>query len=314
MNLLTPFRRPEYFFRPSQIFRRIMLHRLSSDEWTWATLPWGDGLLVSPKDRAIGLHVLKVGLDDLPLCEVLWRLLDKGDRVIDVGGNIGLIASLMLRRVGESGVVTVLEPHPRSFAILEKNARRWGDGRLPGNLQLWPVAAGDRAGEAWLVEPEVWDENSGGVTVSYLEGSGEGGSLRTTVIRLDDAFAADDAPGLIKIDVEGLQDSVLRGAHGMLQRKAVRHVIFEVSRTEPVAGEMTAWLEHQGYASFVIDRDFWGPRLTAVRRGVEHIRGHATNVLATTDAELVQRRLAGRGWHCLSGKDGASRRSGGATR
>jgi FkbM family methyltransferase len=301
MNLLTPLRRPEYFFRPSQIVRRVLVEARPPRDWTWVTLPWGHRLLVNPRDQAIGLHVLKVGLDDLPLCETIWRLLDEGDRAVDVGGNMGLIASLMLCRVGASGSVTVLEPHPRSFAVLERNACQWGEGRLPANLQLWPVAAGAQAGEAWLIEPEAWDVNSGGVAVADRERPHEAGSIRTTMIRLDDAWDAASAPSFVKIDVEGRQDAVLQGARGMLQCSAIRHVIFEVARTDPVDGETAAWLQQQGYACFVIARDFWGPRLIPLDPGTGHVSGHATNILATTDPGLARRRLARRGWHCLAG-------------
>lgn len=301
MNLLTPLRRPEYFFRPRQIFRRVLVGARPPRDWTWVTLPWGHRLLVNPKDQAIGLHVLKIGLDDLPLCETIWRLLDAGDRAVDVGGNMGLIASLMLCRVGTSGSVTVLEPHPRSFAVLERNARQWGNGQLPSNLQLWRVAAGAQAGETWLIEPEAWDVNSGGVAVADPGRSRDAGSIPASMIRLDDAWDATRAPSLVKIDVEGRQDAVLQGARGLLQRNAIRHVIFEIARTDPVGGEMVAWLQRQGYACFVIARDFWRPRLIAAGPGTGHVDGHATNILATTDPDLAQRRLARRGWRCLAG-------------
>lgn len=57
-----------------------------------------------------------------PQISLAWeRLLKKGDRVIDIGGNVGYYALLAAKLVGDSGRVATFEPSGRIFRQLEKN-------------------------------------------------------------------------------------------------------------------------------------------------------------------------------------------------
>jgi len=68
--------------------------------------------------------------------------LGQGDVVIDVGANVGVFAVRALRRYGLSRVVA-LEPVPDIYAILQKNAEDFGEGRLVALR----VGASEQAGE-----------------------------------------------------------------------------------------------------------------------------------------------------------------------
>lgn len=297
MNLLTPFRRPEYFFRPGQVFRRLLLPIRRRRSEVEVSLPWGPRLRVNGLDRNIGQAILAVGLDDLPLCEILWRLIEPGDLAVDVGANIGMTVSLMLTRVGFSGTVHAFEPHPRTHRCLESNACLWGKGTIPSNLELYRYAVGAQAGKAALHEPDAWEVNSGGVSVRPA--ADENGALVVEVIRLDKQLPADRPIGVVKVDVEGRQDDVLRGMEGLLRRRQVRDIVFEITRETPLPYEMTCWLEEHGYTCFVIDREFRGPKLRDVSLGAARVAGHQTNLLATIDQRRARRLVAPRGWRCL---------------
>jgi FkbM family methyltransferase len=301
MNVLTPLRRPEYFYRPWQIFRRLRFRLETRQPQRKVQLPWGKELNINTNDRWIGRAILTTGLDDLPLCEVLWRLLLPHDTAVDVGANIGMTVSLMLTRVGSRGTVHAFEPHPRSFALLQRNARLWGNGNTPSNLYLHPHAVGRQQGTGCLDEPESWELNSGGVSVNPVEAESrpvDDGIVK--IVRLDDLFKPPLRIDLLKIDVEGQQDDVLAGALDLLRDRRVRHLVFEVPKEVPLPYATTEWLESLGYRCFIIDREFRGPLLRKVAPGTAHARGHATNIFASTDLVRARTLLQPRSWQCLA--------------
>jgi FkbM family methyltransferase len=301
MNVLTPLRRPEYFYRPRQIFRRLRFPLETRRPQLKVRLPWGKEVNVNTSDRWIGRALLTTGLDDLPLCEILWRLLQPHHIAVDVGANIGVTASLMLTRVSECGTVHAFEPHPRSFDLLQRNARLWGNGKTPGNVYLHPHAVGRQQGRGCLEEPEPWQLNSGGVSVNPVDAESwpiEDGIVQ--IVRLDDLFAPPFKIDLLKVDVEGRQDDVLAGARDLLRDRRVRHLVFEVPKEITLPYATTDWLESVGYQCFVIDREFRGPLLRKVSPGTAHVRGHATNIFATTDLACANRLLQPRTWQCLA--------------
>jgi FkbM family methyltransferase len=301
MNLLTPLRRPEYLYRPQQILRRLRFALKVRKPQQKVLLPWGMEVNVNTSDRWISRALLKTGLDDLPLCEILWRLLRPHDIAVDVGANIGMTASLMLTRVGSCGSVHAFEPHPRSFHLLQRNARLWGNGRTPSNLYLHPYALGRQNGIGRLEEAEPWELNSGGVSVKPVapESRPIDGQF-VEIARLDDLFEPPSKIHLLKVDVEGRQDDVLLGAHDLLRDRRVRHLVFEVPKQITLPYATTDWLEALGYQCFVIDREFRGPLIRRVSPGTAHVRGHATNIFASVDLASATRLFKQRSWRCLT--------------
>lgn len=131
--------------------------------------------------------------------------LQPGDRVIDVGANIGdtvLVASV---QVGPSGRVIALEPHPRTFQFLRENIAL----NRAANVELFNVAAGAAAAAALISDDRRDDMNRIG-----------GGSVPVTVARLDDLVGDEQSVTLLKIDVEGYEKLVLDGAPRLLARTA----------------------------------------------------------------------------------------------
>ena len=131
---------------------------------------------------------------------LLRRLLRSGMRAVDVGANIGYYLLLMRQAVGSGGRVDCFEPEPDNVVELERNvvANRFE------NVQIFPIALGDATGEANL---------STGINGSLLGDTDS--PLRVVVQRLDDAI-----PGpvdFLKVDVEGYEAHVLRGARHHLE-------------------------------------------------------------------------------------------------
>ena len=142
----------------------------------------------------------------------------------DVGGHIGYHA-LGFAAGRPASTVVSFEPNPANLARLRTNLDRNGD--LAARIDVRPMALADRSGELTLVASD--DVDSGGSSCSFLAGSGTPFSdsayatfARTTVpVRTIDELTDDgtrDAPSLIKVDVEGAELMVLRGASRTIAR------------------------------------------------------------------------------------------------
>lgn len=138
--------------------------------------------------------------------------LKPGDRVIDVGANIGDTVLAASVQVGPSGHVVGIEPHPRTFRFLQENIALNG----VRNVELINVAAGSAPGTALFSDDRRDDMNRI-----------DGGSLQVPVKRLDDLIGSAGPVALLKVDVEGYEKRVFEGGVGVLKR--TRCVHFEVS-------------------------------------------------------------------------------------
>lgn len=313
MRLKSFFERPEYWYRPRQVVRRLIAEFVPPKEREFVSLPWGVRLEFVGTDRWIGRALRTLGIDDLALCETIWRLLHKGHIAVDVGANVGLITTLMALRVGPEGMVVAFEPHPQTFEILRRNV-----SSLPkkeaATVFLSEAAVSDAAGSVTLFEPEPWLRNTGCVQIARDCGEKirpyNKGPVAPTV-RLDDVCANYSCINLIKIDVEGHEEAVFGGAEEILKRRAARNIIYEIAEMNKQTLERLNEFRRLGYTAWIIDRTFRGPYLRDPAREPRLVRGHPTNILVTLENEAVSRVMAVTGWLCLrrSPERGPHRRS-----
>jgi FkbM family methyltransferase len=138
--------------------------------------------------------------------------LKPGDRVVDVGANIGDTVLVASTQVGRSGHVVGLEPHPRTFVFLQENIRF---NRVT-NVELINSAVGSAPGTVRFSDDRRDDMNRV-----------DGGNLQVTIDRLDELVPNACPLALLKVDVEGYEKFVFEGAAAILQR--AQCVYFEVS-------------------------------------------------------------------------------------
>ncbi len=148
------------------------------------------------------------------------RTLKRDDVVFDVGANIGYTLVQFAPKVEK---VVAYEPSPRAYALLSATAEQFD------NVILRHTAVGDQEGSIAFSE-------EADLSVSSV-GSGD---LKVPVVVLDDEVAALGlVPTFVKIDVEGHEPAVLRGAMRLLARGP--RVFFEALSDEALA-EATAVL------------------------------------------------------------------------
>ena len=199
MTILRALTRPEYVFRPSQVWRRLRRpwsHALP--EMATVIMPWGWPLQVRTQET-IGRLVWTFGVFDLAVSEVLWRLAEPGDTVVDAGANVGCMSCVLAARLGSRGTVLAFEPFAQVHAELQANVESWKALEPKLAVRLFSSALRPRSGRAVLDAPGEREQNRGLAKVEAAEG-GEGDIV---VEALDDILGADGRVGVLKIDVEG---------------------------------------------------------------------------------------------------------------
>jgi FkbM family methyltransferase len=173
----------------------------------------------------------------------------KADSVIlDVGANIGMLTMPFARAAGR-GHVWSFEPDPNNRARLAEHV---GLNAL-GNVTVLPVGLGERSGSFELYK--VVASNSGMNRI--LQGTAADPALPHATIhveRLDDLWPTLGAARLdvMKIDVEGFEFSVLRGARATIER--FQPVLFielvdgNLRENGASAAELVAWLSSLDYS------------------------------------------------------------------
>lgn len=138
----------------------------------------------------------------------LRTLIQSGMTVYDVGANVGFLSLIIARHVGLSGGVICFEPLPDNSRQIEHNIHL----NNFENIVVRREALGDENGEAvFLVSSEsTWGKlESVGSPVDK-----QVGEIKVQVRMLDDLIALKEMPppDLLKIDVEGAEVAVLKGA------------------------------------------------------------------------------------------------------
>jgi len=119
---------------------------------------------------------------------------------LDVGAHVGSWCVHMAKRFK---TVYAFEPAPDSFECLQKNV-----GHFP-NVHLYNVAVGEKKGKCAVVEDISRPGNTGSRFISRGKGT-------VDLIRLDDLNI--EKCNLMKLDVEGYEYPVLRGAQNILNK------------------------------------------------------------------------------------------------
>ena len=206
-------------------------------------------------------------------------ILKPGDTFLDIGANFGQYTLLGSKLVGESGHVIAFEPEPVSYAWLAGNVRR----NELANVRLVSCALGEKAATLDLY---VGSPDNLGTTSFRKQYNFSGRTVAVPVRTLDEYCGSQGiaAVNAIKLDVEGAELSVLRGAERVLASHPILVVEFEESnqrRFDLSCDDLERFLTARGYELHTIGADGATTPYTAA-----DARAHRSlNVLARPRAE-----------------------------
>ena len=164
-------------------------------------------------DSALGY--LRPSLPSEELFAIALEFVNAGDTVWDVGANVGLFTFSAADRAGESGLVVAIEADIWLANLLRRSCEFSENGDL--NIAVVPSAASDSIGISKLLIAKR------GRSSNALERSGhrtQAGGTRyvqyTPTVTLDSLLEVFHAPSFLKIDAEGAEQYILRGAKRIL--------------------------------------------------------------------------------------------------
>jgi len=141
----------------------------------------------------------------------------KGDHVIDIGANYGVISLLLSNITGARGKVYSYEAVKPTFDILSANIFTY---RFYDNLQLYNYAVSDTREPVTIIVP---GNDYGQASMKIHESGSWTENTANTVytcscIKLDDHLAHFEKVDFIKLDIEGAELPALKGAAEVIKK------------------------------------------------------------------------------------------------
>jgi len=197
------------------------------------TTPHGE-MIFPANDEIIGKSMLLYGEWAGLELESLSRFISVGDTVLDVGGCYGTHAIAFAQMVGPEGRVMTFEASDKNFDILCRNVTAYcGPPVIESRLAIVSASVED------IFELEQNNTNAGASQLVAAHSISL--DTRRSGIALDElTFSKVD---FVKIDVEGMEESVLRGAQALIG-KFRPVVFFEVNSISGAMASISAFQDN----------------------------------------------------------------------
>lgn len=150
--------------------------------------------------KGSGINSYWLGTYELNEQKLFEKTIKQGDVVFDIGAHVGFYTILASELIGETGKVFAFEPLPRNIFYLERHIKI----NKCENVKIIKTAVSDKEGIAFL------SDNCDSSYSRIIEDSG----IEVKTVAIDNLVGSGKLPipNVIKIDVEGAEFSVLKGA------------------------------------------------------------------------------------------------------
>jgi FkbM family methyltransferase len=182
--------------------------------------------------------------------EVIRQQLRPGDIACDIGANKGSF-TYWLSGWCRDGRVIAFEPQPELAHRLADTCRSMG----LSNVKVEAKAVYSHSGDQDLFVPT--GHQPGASLNRKAVGAESFATLSVPLVSLDDYFDARDKVRLLKIDAEGAEFEILKGAERILKQHAPL-LVFECENRHLTQGsvrDVFSWLEDLGYQGSFVRRN-----------------------------------------------------------
>ena len=201
-------------------------------------------VLFNANDYYIGKSLEEYGEWSPAETDLFRRLIRPGAYVVDAGAHIGVHTLTFADLVGSRGKVFAFEPQRLMHQLLAANVAL----NSLVNVHTYHMALGAKSGAIWLADTMNYSRegNFGGIPLTAIarKPNHTGPRYEVPFVRLDDFY---DQPRLdfLKIDVEGMEADVLRGAEQLIRR---HHPTIYLENDKPEkCQELVELLQSHGY-------------------------------------------------------------------
>jgi len=206
------------------------------------------------RDLLIGRALHEYGEWAQAEIDFLLDLVGAGSTIIDVGAFIGTHTIAFARHVGSNGKVYAFEPRNTMFELLSLNVEQ---NKL-FNVKLFNVALSDVTGTTHINEGNLAEVDNPGKFSLYLEAESVSVDINniTIVVATLDQYHIDSCD-LIKIDVEGMELRVLKGAAETLQR--CQPMVLAECVSLHNGWQIVTWMKERGYHALLHNELSYNP-------------------------------------------------------
>ncbi|MBU6343113.1 MAG: FkbM family methyltransferase [Bacteroidetes bacterium] len=252
----TRMRKQPFKYFKAILFRELVYKKSKKERPETVTTFFGVPMhILLPSSTDIYLTGGKSHASEIRLARFLIINLKQNAVFLDIGAHYGYFSLLASRLVGDSGKIVSIEAAPATYKMLHRNKLRFN------NIFDFNLAVSDTAGHLSFFEfPNLYSEYNT-LDIRQFENEPWFAANAPTEIRVPaielDAFLAQEnlVPEIIKIDVEGAEYKVLKGATHFLQNHAPIIVMEYLSpeRSNTAHQEAEALLKHLGFKPYAID-------------------------------------------------------------
>lgn len=198
--------------------------------WGLTRLAAGNPFFINTNDKSIGAWIALTGVWEGATDYLLTSYAKPGMTVIDIGANVGYYTVRLGDVVGPTGKLYSFEPNPELYPYLIENTKING---FSGHVTVFNHGLGDQETSLHL---NFGNNHLGGGSIVKQQSSTFDKSVEISVKRLDDVLSHVETVDLIKLDVEGFEPQVLRGAEAIISRSPNAAFLIEIYRRD--------WLKH----------------------------------------------------------------------
>jgi FkbM family methyltransferase len=235
---------------------------LKLDKWVIVPTALGFKIFVALNEFGVSRPIL---LDryEVSAVKLFQSLVRPGDRVIDVGANLGYHSLWLSTLVGASGMVLAFEPVKYLYTALTKSI---AENQFEEQCLAFNCALSEHAGQG-TIRHALGTLNFGGAHLVQAKQSDDHEYDVVEVKVLSD-FIGDKRCSLIKLDVEGNEMKVLRGGVDLLRRD--RPAVFveisneQLQRVSQCNGnDLLGFMARLGYRCFETSSGEAGAEITS---------------------------------------------------
>lgn len=245
---------------------------------------YGFNVVVNSIDDHIDQHLYTRGTYEAGTLSVLRTYLSPGDTFIDVGANIGLMSLFAAQRVGNSGKVYAFEPEPQTFRFFMENI----EVNQLTNVHGFNMGLSTSDGQAKIY---ITNDTNRGMASLVKHDHRTTLSSEITVTSLDTFLAAHAVTHIkmMKVDVEGWELNVLKGAQQMLRTAQAPILCIEYNPQAPDAAALFNYIVNiNEYNVFILPHGTGRPaKLQPIKTAQELPTSGGTNLFCFLDSQIV---------------------------
>lgn len=211
-------------------------------------------LKLVPKDYISGQIIFDKNYEPLSLNLTIELLNNSDGAFVDVGANLGLYSSVILKTFGEKRIIAI-EPEVNNFIRLNNNIAL--NTTIQNKITTLNIAIGATSKLIELEYPTI--NNNGSFRVAINSFNTNTTKKYYPMMDLDTVFKSLDikAITLMKIDIEGYEMEALKGINWDSKYKP-QNILMEfsdyVSRTGTSTHEILQYLIKKGYQPYSVDK------------------------------------------------------------